>query len=204
MNSRVRRFLAHPAGTGVFWLLVLWPGVGLVVAAALNALGANPAEALIRSTGDWTLRFLCVTLAVTPLRLMLGWPELARRRRGFGLTTYAYASLHLFCYAWLDMGLLWPDLLKDIAKRNFIAVGMLAWVLLSLLAASSFKRVMRWLGGMRWQRLHRAVHAVALMGLLHFFWMRSGKQDFAEVAVYALILGSLLAWRVWHATRPRR
>lgn len=203
MSTRVRRFLAHPACTALFWVLALWPGLDLLGAAVLNTLGANPAEALIRRTGDWSLRFLCLTLAVTPLRQWMGWPELARRRRFLGLTTFSYACLHLLCYAWLDMGLDGLELLKDIGKRNFILVGFLAWLMLSLLAATSMQRAMRWLGGARWKRLHRAVHGVAVLAILHFFWMRAGKQNFGEVALYAAILGGLLGWRVWRALRSR-
>jgi sulfoxide reductase heme-binding subunit YedZ len=97
------------------------------------------------------------------------------------------------------MGLELPELARDVAKRPFILVGMLAWLLLAVLAATSFQRAMRWLGGRRWQALHRSVYAVALLALLHFYWMRSGKNDHAEVLVYAVVLGGLLAWRLWRA-----
>jgi sulfoxide reductase heme-binding subunit YedZ len=165
-----------------------------------DALGANPAEYLIRATGDWTLRLLCVTLAVTPLRVMLGLPELAKLRRMLGLFTYFYAVLHVLCYSWLDMGFEWGDIAADIAKRPFILVGFSAFVLLTPLALTSFNRAIRWLGAKRWQWLHRLVYAVAVLAVLHFFWMRAGKSNFAEVFVYASVILVLLAWRVVHSS----
>jgi sulfoxide reductase heme-binding subunit YedZ len=186
------------------FLACLLPLAGLVHGAATNGLGANPAEALIRSTGDWTLRLLCVTLAVTPLRQWTGWHMLARLRRMLGLYTFFYAALHALAYAWLDMGLDLGDIAQDIVKRPFILVGSLAWLLLVPLAATSLDRAVRALGAARWRALHRAVYAVAGLALLHFFWMRAGKNDYAEVGVYAAILGGLLGWRAWRAWREIR
>ena len=186
------------------FLACLLPLAWLVHGAATNGLGANPAEALIRSTGDWTLRLLCVTLAVTPLRQWTGWHMLARLRRMLGLYTFFYAALHALAYAWLDMGLDLGDIAQDIVKRPFILVGSLAWLLLVPLAATSLDRAVRALGAARWRALHRAVYAVAGLALLHFFWMRAGKNDYAEVGVYAAILGGLLGWRAWRAWREIR
>lgn len=183
------------------FLACLLPLAWLVVGAADNRLGANPAEALIRGSGDWTLRLLCVTLAVTPLRQWTGWHALARLRRMLGLYTFFYAALHFLCYAWLDMGLVLADIVRDIAKRPFILVGTAALLLLVPLAATSADRAVRALGAARWRALHRAVYAVAGLALLHFFWMRAGKSDFAEVGVYAAILGGLLGWRLWRRVR---
>ncbi len=196
------KVLLHPAAKPVVFVLCLLPFAWLTWGAFADTLGPNPAEHLIRATGDWTLRMLCVVLAVTPLRQLAGWPALARYRRMLGLFVYFYGMLHLLCYAWFDMGLDLGDIARDIPKRPFILVGFLALVLLTLLAATSFKRAVRALGGRRWQALHRSVYAVAGLGLLHFFWMRSGKNDFAEVAIYAAILGALLAWRVWRRFTP--
>jgi sulfoxide reductase heme-binding subunit YedZ len=175
----------------------LLPALWLVYAAATDQLGANPAEALIRSTGDWTLRLLCAVLAVTPLRVQWRLPALARLRRMLGLYVYFYAVLHLLCYAWLDMGLEVGDIVRDIAKRPFILVGFTTFLLLTPMAATSWNRAIRALGAARWQALHRLVYAVAALAVLHFFWMRSGKNDFAEVLVYAGVLGALLLWRLW-------
>jgi len=190
------RVLLHPAAKPVLHMLCLLPLAWLVYAAALDRLGANPAEALIRSMGDWTLRLLCLTLAVTPLRLALALPALARFRRMLGVYTFFYALLHLLCYSVFDMGLDWGEIARDVAKRPFILVGMCMFVLLLLLAATSFNRAIRWLGARRWQQLHRSVYLIALLALLHFFWMRAGKNDFAEVAVYAAIIAALLLARL--------
>jgi sulfoxide reductase heme-binding subunit YedZ len=183
------------------FLACLLPLAWLVYAAAADRLGANPAEALIRATGDWTLRLLCLALAVTPLRQWTGWHALARLRRMLGLYTFFYATLHFLAYAWLDMGLAIGDIVRDIPKRPFILVGTCALLLLVPLAATSFDRAVRTLGAARWRALHRAVYAVAGLALLHFFWMRAGKNDFAEVAVYAAVLGVLLGWRLWKRAR---
>lgn len=188
----------HWALKPVVFMVCLLPAIWLFWAAANDQLGANPAEALIRSLGDWTLRALVLVLAITPLRVVGGWPVLARLRRMLGLFVFFYASLHWLAYAWFDMGFDWVEVLVDVPKRPFILVGTLAWLLLLALAATSFNRAIRALGAARWQALHKAVYAVAGLAILHFFWMRAGKNDFAEVLVYAVILGGLLGWRVWH------
>jgi sulfoxide reductase heme-binding subunit YedZ len=200
VTAVLRQALQHRSVKPALWLLCLLPFAWLVWGAGNDALGANPAEYLIRATGDWTLRLLCVTLAVTPLRVIFGLPELAKLRRMFGLFTYFYVVLHLLCYSWLDMGFEWGDIAEDIAKRPFILVGFSAFVLLTPLALTSFNRAIRWLGAKRWQWLHRLVYAVAVLAVLHFFWMRAGKSNFAEVFVYASVLFVLLAWRVVHSS----
>ena len=197
MRGALGHWLLHPAAKPLVWGLCLLPLIWLVYGAASNKLGANPAEALVRSTGDWALRFLCLVLTVTPLRVLAGLPALARFRRLLGLFMYAYLWLHLLSYAWFDMGLDLADIARDIPKRPFILVGFSAFVLLTPLAMTSFNRAIKTLGARRWQLLHRAVYVVAGLAVLHFFWMRAGKNDFAEVLVYAAILGVLLSWRLW-------
>jgi sulfoxide reductase heme-binding subunit YedZ len=187
----------HPATKPVLFAVALVPFTVLTLGVVQHSLGPNPAETLIRSLGDWTLRFLCLTLAVTPLRQWTGVATLARLRRMLGLFTAFYATLHFTAYAVFDMGLVWSDIVRDVAKRPFILVGTAAFLLLLPLAATSFNRAIRWLGGARWQRLHRVVYAIALLAILHFFWMRAGKRNFGEVAVYAAILGVLLGWRLY-------
>ena len=177
--------------------LGLLPLAWLVWLTLTDQLGANPAETLIRATGDWTLRGLCLTLAVTPLRVLMGWPELLRFRRLLGLLTFGYASLHLLCYAGFDMGLDWADIVRDIPKRPFVLVGALAFALLALMAATSWNGAIRRLGARRWQALHRSIYAVAVLAILHFWWMRAGKNNFNEVWVYGLTLAALLGWRLW-------
>lgn len=194
----VNKLLLRPAVKPLLWVLALLPFAWLVYGAFTDGLGANPAEYLVRATGDWTLRFLCIVLAVTPLRVTTGWSALARLRRMLGLFMYFYVVLHLLSYSWFDMSFDVTDIAKDIAKRPFILVGFAAFVLLTPMAATSFNRAIKAMGTKRWQRLHKLVYAIAGLGILHFFWMRSGKNNFAEVAVYALILGTLLGWRVWH------
>ena len=194
--TRRKPLLLHAAAKPLLFVLCLMPFAWLFYAAWSDSLGANPAEALIRATGDWTLRFLCLTLTVSPLRAWTHQPALLRFRRMLGLFTFFYVCLHFLSYAWLDMGFALGDILKDIAKRPFILVGSSALLLMTPLAATSFNRAIKWLGAKRWQALHRAVYAIALLGLLHFFWMRSAKNDFAEVAVYAVVIGVLLGWRL--------
>ena len=194
----------HRATKPVLFLTALGPLAWLVFGAVASQLGANPAEALIRSTGDWTLRLLCLTLAVTPLRQMTGWHALARLRRMLGLFTFFYGLLHFLCFAWLDMGFDLAAIVRDIAKRPFILVGTAALLLMLPLAATSFNRAIKALGAARWQALHRAVYAVAVLAILHFFWMRSGKNLFGEVAVYAAIVAALLGWRVVRRLRLGR
>lgn len=186
------------------WLLLAVPALWLWGAAFAGQLGANPAEALIRGLGDWTLRLLCLVLAFTPLREATGYAGLARFRRAVGVAVFLYATQHLAAYAWLDQSLDLLLVLADIAKRPFILVGMLCWLLLVPLAATSFNAAIRRLGAARWKRLHRLVYAVAPLAILHFYWMRAAKVRFTEVAVYGGILALLLGWRLWRAWRRRR
>lgn len=189
--------LAKPLLFAVALLPFAWLVVGVVLTTlGRDVLGANPAESLIRTSGDWTLRFLCITLAVTPLRQIIKQPTLLRFRRMLGLFTFFYGCVHFLCYSWLDMSFALDDIVRDIAKRPFILVGTSALLLMTPLAFTSFNRAIKTLGVARWQALHRAVYAVVLLGLLHFFWMRAAKSNFAEVAVYAVIVAFLLGWRV--------
>jgi sulfoxide reductase heme-binding subunit YedZ len=199
----VNRWLLRREAKPLLFAAALLPLAWLVYGAIANTLGANPAEALIRSTGDWTLRFLCLTLAVTPLRQLTGWHALARLRRMIGLFTFFYGVLHFLCFAWLDMGLDLAAIARDIPKRPFILVGTAALLSMLPLAATSFNRAIKALGAKRWQALHRAVYGTAVLAILHFFWMRAGKNDFAEVAVYAAIVATLLGWRLWRRAQLR-
>mgnify|MGYP003396679709 CR=1 FL=1 len=147
------------------------------------------------------------TLAITPLREWTGLSALARLRRMLGNFAFFYGVLHFVSYAWLDMGLVWADIVRDIPKRPFVLVGTLALLLMAPLAATSFNRAIKALGAARWQALHRCVYAIVLLGLLHFFWMRAGKNDFAEWSVYAVLVAALLGRRVhrrWLRAAPTR
>jgi methionine sulfoxide reductase heme-binding subunit len=192
----MRQLLLKPAAKQLVFLLCLIPFAWLVFRVVTQDLGANPQEALIRATGDWTLRFLCIVLTVTPLRTISNTPQLARFRRMLGLFVYFYVVIHLLSYSWFDMGFDVADIAKDIAKRPFILVGFSAFVLLTPLALTSFNRAIKVMGAKRWQLLHKLVYVIAGLAILHFFWMRAGKNNFNEVFVYAAILGVLLGWRV--------
>lgn len=193
--SLVNPWLLKPWVKPLLWLLCAVPIAGLMVGLATDSLGANPAEKLIRETGEWTLRWLWLTLAVSPLREVSSLPALLRYRRSLGVTVFVYAVLHFLAYAWLDKGLVLDDIIKDVYKRNFILVGVAALLLMTPLALTSFNAAIRKLGGKRWQALHKLVYAVALLGLLHFYWKKAAKNDVSEVMVYAVILAVLLGWR---------
>jgi len=204
LRMSLNRWLSARAAKPLLFVSALLPMGWLLFGAITGQLGPNPAEALVRSSGDWTLRFLCVALAVTPVRLSLGLAPLARLRRMLGLFVFFYAVLHFLAYSWLDKGMEFPEIALDIAKRPFILVGFVSLLLLSVLAATSWNGAVRRLGALRWQRLHRAVYLIAGLAILHFFWMRAAKNNFAEVAVYGAVLGALLVWRVLRRWRSRQ
>ena len=179
----------------IVFVVALVPVARLAVAVAFypDWLGANPAEFITRSTGDWTLRFLLITLAVTPLRKLAGWHWLARFRRMFGLYTFFYGLVHLSSYVSFDHVFELAEILKDIVKRPFITVGFTALVLLLPLAVTSTDRMVRRLGAKRWLALHRLVYVIAPLGVLHFWWMV--KADITEPAIYGVIVALLLGYR---------
>ena len=199
----MKKLLLHPATKPVLFALALLPFARLLYGAFADTLGPNPAEALIRGTGDWVLRFLCLTLAITPLRQWASLPALARYRRMLGLFAFFYCVLHFLSYAWLDMSLSLEQIARDIPKRPFALVGFTALLLMIPLAATSFNRAIKALGAARWQKLHRLVYAIVLLGLLHFFWMKAAKHNFGEWSIYAAIIAVLLGWRVWRALSTR-
>ncbi|MFZ2739606.1 MAG: protein-methionine-sulfoxide reductase heme-binding subunit MsrQ [Burkholderiaceae bacterium] len=200
----MKQFLLHRAAKPVLFIVCSLPFFWLLLATITNQLGANPAEALIRSLGDWTLRFLCLVLAVTPLRVIFKLTELARFRRMLGLYVYFYGVLHFLSYSGFDMGFDVSDISRDIAKRPFILVGFSALLLLTPLALTSFNRAIKVMGAKRWQTLHQLVYVVAGLALLHFFWMRAGKNDFAEVGIYLAIMTALLGWRLVRRLQRKR
>ncbi|HLB13590.1 MAG TPA: protein-methionine-sulfoxide reductase heme-binding subunit MsrQ [Burkholderiales bacterium] len=165
-------------------------------------LGANPAEFITRSLGDWALRFLLITLAVTPLRKLSGWHWLANFRRMFGLFAFFYVTVHVSSYVAFDHVFDVVAILNDIVKRPFITVGFTALVLMSPLAITSTNRMVQRLGAKRWLALHRLVYVIAPLGVLHFWWMV--KRDITEPAIYALILAVLLGYRVVAKLKDRR
>ena len=177
--------------------LSLLPLLRLIVLGLQDRLTANPIEFITRATGDWTLYFLCLTLAVTPLRRVTGLNALIRFRRMLGLFTFFYASLHFLTFIWFDHFFDLAEMVSDILKRPFIAMGFSAFVLLVPLALTSNDLMLRKLGR-RWSVLHRLIYLIAILALLHFWWMRAGKNNFTEPLVIGSVIAVLLALRlIW-------
>ena len=159
----------------------------------------EPLEFITRGTGDWTLYFLCFTLAVTPLRKLSKWNWLIKLRRMLGLYMFFYGLLHFMTFLWFDHFFDVQEMWKDVLKRPFITVGFIAFVLLLPLAATSTNAMVKRLGGKRWQWLHRLVYVIAPLAILHFWWMKAGKHNFTQPIIFGVILGSLLLMRVYWA-----
>jgi len=175
------------------FVVSLCPLAYLIWLGFTGGLGADPVEFIRRSTGTWTLDFLIITLSVTPLRRVTGWHWLIRLRRMFGLYAFFYAVIHVVTYFWLDQLFDLEAIWRDVVKRPLIAAGFLSFVLMIPLAATSTDRMVRRLGGKRWQQLHRAVYLVAIAGAIHFWWLV--KLDYTRPLAYSLIIGGLLVAR---------
>jgi sulfoxide reductase heme-binding subunit YedZ len=186
--------MVFAAALGPMGRLVLW--------ALTDSLGANPISTITLETGTWTLRFLVLTLAITPLRRLTGWNEIAGVRRMLGLFAFAYGALHLLTYVWLDQFFDVASIAKDVYKRPFITAGATAFLLMVPLALTSTAAMIRRLGGRAWRRLHRLVYASAVMGVMHYWWLV--KADIRRPRNYALIVGFLLAARFIPRLRLRR
>ena len=193
--SRIARFKS------ALFVVCLMPLGLLVWRGFTGGLTANPIEFITHTTGWWALAFLMITLAVTPLRLLLDMPWLLRLRRMLGLYAFFYASLHFLTWLVVDQFFEWEAIIKDIAKRPYITVGFTAFVLLLPLAATSTNAMVRRLGAARWQTLHRLVYVIAILGVVHFWWLV--KKDIREPAVFALILIVLLGARLVVLWRKR-
>jgi sulfoxide reductase heme-binding subunit YedZ len=176
------------------FLACLTPVAWLAWAAVHGALGANPISEITKETGTWTLRFVVVTLAITPLRKLTGWNLLVRYRRMLGLFAFFYGTLHLITYVWLDQFFDLPSITKDVLKRPFITVGFAAFLLMVPLALTSTAGWIRRLGGKRWQALHRLVYATAVLGVVHYWWLV--KADISRPLAYGAIVATLLAARL--------
>ena len=163
----------------------------------------EPLEHITRGTGDWVLYFLCITLAVTPLRRFTGWNWLIKLRRELGLFAFFYACLHFMTFLWFDHFFDFAEMWKDVLKRPFITVGFTAFVLLIPLAVTSTNGMIRRLGGKRWQWLHRLIYIIAPLGILHFWWMKAGKHDFQQPIIFGAIVAVLLGLRLyWKLVKP--
>lgn len=193
-NQRIR-WMVKP----LLFAVSLLPFVWLVRNGVWGELGANPVETISRYTGDWTLRLLLITLAVTPLRRLTGWQGLQRLRRMLGLFAFFYACLHVTTYLWLDQFFAPDAIAEDVLERPYITVGFASFLMLIPLAITSTRGMMKRLGGRRWQRLHRLVYLIACGGVLHFLWLV--KSDLAQPLVYALVLALLLGYRLVGAVR---
>jgi len=167
-----------------------------------NGLGANPIEKITRTTGYWTLTYLMITLAATPLRSVSGWSWPIRWRRMLGLFAFFYASLHFLTYLVLDQFFDWPAIVKDIAKRPYITVGFPAFVLLIPLAVTSTNKMVQRLGGRRWKKLHKLIYVIGIAGVVHFWWLV--KKDITEPVQFAIVLSVLLGFRVVKAVSSMR
>lgn len=184
------------------FLACLGPAAWYAYGWSADALGANPIEAITRASGEWTLRLLLITLAVTPLRRLTGLHWLLRLRRMLGLFAFAYACAHLLTYVWLDQFFDATAIARDILERPFITVGVAAFLLLIPLAATSTHFAIRRMGGRRWQALHRSVYGIAILGVVHYWWLV--KADVLAPLIYALILAGLLGTRAWWRELERR
>ena len=186
----------------IVFAAALAPLAYLALGAWRGLLGANPIEAITRSTGLWTLRFMVITLAVTPLRWATGWNDLIRVRRMLGLFAFFYGTLHLLTYLWLDQFFDWSAIAKDVVKRPFITAGFSAFVLLVPLAITSTAAMIRRMGGRAWRRLHRLAYVAAALGVVHYWWLV--KLDTRPPRNYAILLALLLGARLVMVVRRRR
>jgi sulfoxide reductase heme-binding subunit YedZ len=183
----------------ILFITALLPLAFLIYRALTNDLGANPIETINRYTGDWVLRFLLITLAVTPLRRLTGWNGLLRYRRMLGLFAFFYACVHFLSWAWLDQYFVLADIVQDVAKRPYITVGFASFLMLIPLALTSTNAMIRRLGAKRWQQLHRLVYLIGIGGVVHFLWLV--KSDIREPLVYGAVLALLLGFRLWDRQR---
>jgi sulfoxide reductase heme-binding subunit YedZ len=184
------------------FLLCLLPVMWLVVAALTDNLSANPIKDITDRTGTWALRFLLITLCVTPLRKLTGWNEVIRYRRMLGLFAFFYGFLHFLTYAWLDQFFSIPDIVQDVYKRPFITAGFSAFLVMIPLAITSTKKWITRLGGRRWQLLHRLTYLGAIAGVVHYLWLV--KADTQRPLIYGFLLTILLGFRVLHSMRSGR
>lgn len=183
----------------VIFLLCLLPLAWLAWDAVAHQLGANPIEKVSRRTGDWALRFLLITLAITPARRLSGWNGVMRLRRMLGLFAFFYAGLHFVNYLVIDQFFDMREIIEDVIKRKYITVGFASFLLLVPLAVTSTNGMMKRLGGKRWQQLHSLVYAIAMGGVIHYLWLV--KKDMREPLIYAALLALLLGYRVWAKRR---
>lgn len=191
------RWVLKPA----VFLLCLLPLMLLVRDGLTGNLSANPISDITHETGTWTLRFLLITLSITPIRKMTGWNSLLRFRRMLGLFAFLYVTLHFFTYIYLDQFFDFGEIVKDVAKRPFITVGFASFLILIPLAVTSNDKLTKWLGGKRWQALHRLIYVAAMGGVIHYLWLV--KADTQRPLTYGALLLLLLGYRLWVTFAPK-
>ena len=179
----------------IVFVLGFIPLIRLFVLGFLDKLTANPIEFITRSTGTWTITFLCLTLSMSPLRMITGWPQWIQLRKTLGLFTFFYALLHFTIWYWLDHNFDFALMMADVIKRPFITMGFMAFVIMSFLAITSNQMSMRILGG-KWKMLHRLIYVIAVLALIHYLWHKEGKRDFTVVYIYSAIIFLLLITRI--------
>ena len=179
----------------VVFVAALSPLGVLVYNFMTNNLSANPLDDITDTTGTWTLRFLMITLAITPLTKVTGYGIISQLRRMLGLYAFFYSAMHFMTYLWFDKFFEWEEILVDVPKRPFITVGFTSLVLMIPLAVTSWDRMVKWMGGKRWKRLHRLIYVVATGGVIHYLWLV--KADIQRPVIYAIILTLLLGYRLW-------
>jgi sulfoxide reductase heme-binding subunit YedZ len=188
---------------GSLFIAALLPFARLLIAAMLDQLGANPIEFITRNTGDWTLYFLCLTLSITPARKLLQWHWLIRLRRMLGLYSFFYAACHFTTFLWFDHFFDLEEMWLDVIKRPFITVGFTAFVLLIPMALTSSNAMIKRLGGKQWQALHRLIYGVAVLGALHYFWMKAAKHNLIQPILFGALIATLLGLRVFWRFQKR-
>ena len=179
----------------IVFVLALIPLARLFILGFLDELTANPIEFITRSTGTWTITFLSLTLAMSPLRWITAWPQWTQLRKTLGLFSFFYAFLHFTIWYWLDHNLNFTMMIGDVIKRPFITMGFIAFVIMSFLAVTSNQISIRFLGG-KWKMLHRLIYIIAILALIHYFWHKEGKRDFTVAYIYAGIISTLLVIRI--------
>jgi sulfoxide reductase heme-binding subunit YedZ len=194
-SDKTVRFVIKP----IVFMACLLPLVMLIAGLINDTLGANPVEAMTHETGEWTLRFLLITLLVTPARQILNLTWLIKFRRMLGLFAFFYATLHFITYIWFEQYFDWAEIVKDIIERPFITVGFAAFVLLIPLALTSNKIMMRRLKR-NWVKLHKLIYVIAVLGVLHFIWLV--KADYLQPFIYGVILLVLLSYRAYQQRKP--
>jgi sulfoxide reductase heme-binding subunit YedZ len=194
MLAKKFRFVRHVVKPLVFLGCLIPLGL-LIWNYSTDNLSANPLADITHETGTWTLRFLVLTLSITPIKRITGWNSVQQLRRMVGLFAFFYVCLHFATYIYLDKFFDWPEVFKDVTKRPFITVGFTAMLMLLVLAITSPDFMVRWVGGKRWKNIHKMVYLAASFGVVHYYWLV--KADTRRPLIYGAIIAFLLSYRLW-------